>query len=121
MILIVFVSIGIFFAFLAVCFLTSNLWLPRKDTISVCYCVPAKTPAMGVPLANVMFLGLNAQTQSKIQIPMVIYQGLQIFAGSLLTLAFRHWIKKEEKHEERKRRDLEAREGPYGGGGTPGT
>jgi hypothetical protein len=40
----------------------------------VCYCVPAKTPAMGVPLANVMFIGLSAQLESKIQIPMVIYQ-----------------------------------------------
>jgi hypothetical protein len=52
---------------------------------------------------------------------MVIYQGLQIFAGSLLTLAFRHWVKKEEKHKERTRRDLGAREGLHRGGGTPGT
>lgn len=107
MIFIVFISIALFFVFLVVCFLTSNLWLPRKDTISVCYCVPAKTPAMGVPLANVMFLGLDAQTQSKIQIPMVVYQGLQIFAGSLLTLAFRHWVRKEEEQEEQKKREME--------------
>lgn len=73
-IFIVFISIALFFVFLAVCFFTSTLWLPRQDTISVCYCVPAKTPAMGVPLANVMFIGLSAQLESKIQIPMVIYQ-----------------------------------------------
>jgi sodium/bile acid cotransporter 7 len=73
-IFIVFISIALFFVFLAVCFFTSILWLPREDTISVCYCVPAKTPAMGVPLANVMFIGLSAQLESKIQIPMVIYQ-----------------------------------------------
>jgi sodium/bile acid cotransporter 7 len=73
-IFIVFMSIALFFIFLAVCFFTSILWLPRQDTISVCYCVPAKTPAMGVPLANVMFIGLSAQLESKIQIPMVIYQ-----------------------------------------------
>ena len=56
------------------------------------YIVPAKTPAMGVPLSNVMFPGLSSIASSKSQIPMVIFQGLQIGAGSLLTLAFRHWI-----------------------------
>ncbi|RDI87989.1 hypothetical protein Vi05172_g1775 [Venturia inaequalis] len=100
-IFIVFISIALFFIFLAVCFFTSTLWLPRQDTISVCYCVPAKTPAMGVPLANVMFIGLSAQLESKIQIPMVIYQGLQIVAGSLLTMAFRHWIRPEEEAKAR--------------------
>ncbi|QDS77131.1 hypothetical protein FKW77_001135 [Venturia effusa] len=100
-IFIVFVSVALFFVFLAVCFFTSILWLPRQDTISVCYCVPAKTPAMGVPLANVMFIGLSSQLESKIQIPMVIYQGLQIVAGSLLTMAFRHWIQTGEEEKAR--------------------
>lgn len=97
MIFIVFISFAFFFIFLAVCFFTSRLWLPKADTISVCYCVPAKSPALGVPLANIMFLGLSTQLKSKIQMPMVIYQGLQIFAGGLLTLAFRHWISPDEK------------------------
>jgi sodium/bile acid cotransporter 7 len=101
LIFIVFISIALFFVFLAVCFFTSVLWLPKADTISVCYCVPAKSPALGVPLANVMFIGLSTQLESKIQMPMVIYQGLQIFAGSLLTLAFRHWIKQDEEAAER--------------------
>jgi sodium/bile acid cotransporter 7 len=106
MVFIVFISIAIFFVFLLVCFFTSNLWLPKVDTISVCYCVPAKSPALGVPLANVMFVGLSSQTASKIQMPMVIYQGLQIFAGSLLTLAFRHWVRGDEEAD-RRRRDAE--------------
>ena len=75
----------------------SLLWLGKKDTIAVAYCVPAKTPAMGVPLANVMFAGLSAINVSKIQIPMVIFQGFQIAAGSLLTIAFRRWIRPEEE------------------------
>lgn len=77
---------------------------------------------MGVPLANVMFIGLSAQLESKIQIPMVIYQvcklsvlplfliltlvqGLQIVAGSLLTMAFRHWIQPEEEAKARAKLD----------------
>ena len=105
MVFIVFISIALFVIFLAVCFCSSIFWLPKADTISVCYCVPAKSPALGVPLANVMFIGLSAQLESKIQIPMVIYQGLQIVAGSLLTLAFRWWIHPDEKAAERRRDD----------------
>lgn len=56
------------------------------------YIVPAKTPAMGVPLSNVMFAALSPIVESKLQIPLVIFQGLQIAAGSLLTIVFRNWI-----------------------------
>ena len=63
------------------------------------YCVPAKTPAMGIPLSSVMFAGLSAVTESKLQIPMVLFQGFQVVAGSLLTLAFRKWIRPEEERE----------------------
>ena len=63
------------------------------------YCVPAKTPAMGVPLSNVMFPGLPAMTASKIQIPMVIFQAFQIAGGSLMTIAFRRWIRPDEEHK----------------------
>lgn len=61
------------------------------------YVVPAKTPAIGVPLSSVMFAGLQPITASKIQIPMAIFQGLQISIGGLLTLVFRRWIGEGEK------------------------
>lgn len=96
-IFIIFVSVGLFFLFLAISFTSSILWLSKEDTIAVCYCVPAKTPAMGVPLANVMFIGLGGQLESKLQIPMVLYQGLQILGGSLLIPAFRAWVTAGEK------------------------
>ena len=96
-IFIVFASIGLFIIFLSISFTTSLLWLSKEDTIAVCYCVPAKTPAMGVPLANVMFLGLGAQLESKLQIPMVLYQGLQILGGSLLIPVFRSWQERKTK------------------------
>lgn len=43
---------------------------------------------MGVPLANVMFIGLSAQLESKIQIPMVIYQVSWSSVASEMTLFF---------------------------------
>lgn len=95
--------------YLAICFFTSILWLSKADTIAVVYCVPAKTPAMGIPLTQTMFAGLSSILEAKIQIPMVIYQGLQVAAGSLLTLAWRKWIRPEE---ERKAQKQEAEESP---------
>ena len=55
MVFVVFISIAMFTFLLIVCFLASIPWLPKKDTIAVCYCVPAKTPAMG-ELSNVILL-----------------------------------------------------------------
>ena len=92
MVFIVFISIVFYLIWSAICISVSSLWLPKEDTIAVAYCVPAKTPAMGVPLATVMFVGLSPILLSKIQVPMVIYQGLQIVAGSLLAIIFRKWV-----------------------------
>jgi len=38
-----------------------------------------------------MFVGISAIISSKIQIPMVIFQGFQIAIGSVLTIFFRKW------------------------------
>lgn len=99
MIFIVFISIGYFLVWLIVCLALSIPWLSKKDTIAVAYCVPAKTPAMGVPLANVMFTTLTPLQQAKIQIPLVIFQGLQIAFSSVLTIFFRKWVSSEEAKE----------------------
>ena len=96
MIFVAFISVAFFVLFLALCILASFWWLPKQDTVAVAYCVPAKTPAIGIPLSTVLFVGLSRTTQAKIQIPMVIYQGLQVAAGSLLTMAFRRWIQREQ-------------------------
>ena len=99
MIFTVFISITYYILWTVVCVVLSIFWLPKEDTIAVAYCVPAKTPAMGVPLSNVMFPGLPAITASKIQIPMVIFQAFQIAGGSLMTIAFRKWIRPDEERE----------------------
>lgn len=96
MVFVVFVSIAFYGLWTVISVGLSLLWLGKADTIAMAYVVPAKTPAMGVPLSNVMFPGLSAIASSKLQIPMVVFQGLQIGAGSLLTLAFRHWIGAED-------------------------
>lgn len=97
---VIFISIALYILWTTICFYLSKLWLDRPNTIAVAYCVPAKTPAMGVPLATVMFTGIPSSLSSKIQIPMVIFQGFQIAAGSIMTIFFRQWLQKEREKEE---------------------
>ena len=47
MVFVVFISLVFYAIWLGVAFGTSMLWLPKKDVISVCYCVPAKVRALG--------------------------------------------------------------------------
>ena len=98
-IFLVFISIAFYALWTITCFSLSLLWLCKEDAIAVAYVVPAKTPAIGVPLSSAMFAELSPITASKIQIPMVIFQGLQVAAGSLLTLVFRRWME-SGKHKE---------------------
>ncbi|KAE8372404.1 putative sodium bile acid cotransporter [Aspergillus bertholletiae] len=91
-IFVVFISIAMFLVWLVLSVSASVLWLSREDTVAVAYCVPAKTPAMGVPLANLIFKGLDVSQKAKIQLPTVIFQGLQIAFGSLLVPVFRRWL-----------------------------
>jgi sodium/bile acid cotransporter 7 len=75
---IVFISMALYFIWLGLCFSTSIIWLPRKDTIACCYCCPAKALAMIVSVSSVMFIDISPIEQSKIQIPAIIYQALQV-------------------------------------------
>ena len=92
-------SVTYYILWTIICVSLSIFWLPKEDTIAVAYCVPAKTPAMGVPLSNVMFPGLPAIAASKIQIPMVLFQAFQIAGGSLMTILFRRWIRPDEERK----------------------
>jgi sodium/bile acid cotransporter 7 len=96
---IVFISITIFSLLLCVSLLSAKVWMNRADTVAVCYCVPAKTPAMGVPMSTVLFIGIAPALEARIQLPLVIYQGLQIMAGTVLTVPFKRWVDSEKKKD----------------------
>jgi sodium/bile acid cotransporter 7 len=68
LVFVVFINIAHFTVWLVISLAASVGWLSRKDTVAVAYCVPAKTPAMGVPLSNVLFVGLSRLETSKIQV-----------------------------------------------------
>lgn len=108
-IFLVFASMGFYALWLAYSIFATRFWMSKQDTIAVAYCIPAKTPAMGIPLSQAMFVALDPQTSAKLQIPLVIFQGLQIAAGSLATIPFRRWVRGDELAE-KQRREEAARE-----------
>lgn len=55
---------------------------------------------MGVPISTVLFVGLAPIVEAKIQLPLVIYQGLQILAGTILTGPFAAWVDRGKKRDE---------------------
>ena len=86
------------------CVVLALPWLGKNHTIAVAYCVPAKSPAIGILLSIALFTGLSPHTKVQIQIPLVIFQGLQVVAGSLMTLVFRRWIRPDEERADDERK-----------------
>ncbi|KAK9467559.1 SBF-like CPA transporter family-domain-containing protein [Lipomyces arxii] len=78
----------------------------KRDTIAICYVVPAKTPALGVPLINALYAnhaGVTDQVRQMLQIPMILYQIEQLTFSSSSVPFFRRWVQDEidaEKEEE---------------------
>lgn len=99
-IFIVFITIALYFVWLAICFTAAIFWLPKKDVIACCYCCPAKALAMVVPLTSVMYINIDPVDQSKMQIPAIIFQAFQVAIGGIMTIGFRRWIRPEEEREE---------------------
>jgi len=97
LVFVVFISVAFFILWQSITLATSLFWLPKVDVIACCYCCPAKTPAMGVPLSTVMYAGLSTIHESKLQIPLVLFQAFQVASGSLLTILFRRWVRAEEE------------------------
>lgn len=99
MIFIVFITVGNYSLWLAISVGLSVLWLDRKDTVAVAMCAPAKTLALGMPLSFLMFRGITGLDEAKIQIPMLIFQVLQMGLASLTTIAFRRWVDTAESRK----------------------
>jgi solute carrier family 10 (sodium/bile acid cotransporter), member 7 len=75
-------------------------WLTRPDIASVVMTAPAKTLALGMPLSFLMFERIGNLEEAKIQVPMVVFQVVQMGLASLSTLGFRRWVDRGVKKEE---------------------
>ncbi|USW50379.1 Putative sodium bile acid cotransporter, sodium/solute symporter superfamily [Septoria linicola] len=102
-IFLVFILLAIWLVYLGISVAASLFLFPKRDIVAIAYCVTGKGPATGIPLSISIFSGLGLELESKIQIPVVIYQSLSIGFGSMLIVLFRKWIEREAKQRKNDR------------------
>lgn len=94
----VLVSIGLFIVWMLMALL-SMLWLSREDVIAAAFCIPTKSPALGMPLAAVIFAGISEEQAAKVCIPLVFYQCIQTCLSSLATIPLQRWQARQPRKE----------------------
>ncbi|KAK3051479.1 hypothetical protein LTR09_007502 [Extremus antarcticus] len=100
MVFIVFISSALWLVFLGITFLSSIWWVEREDVVALCMCVPAKSIIMAVPISSTVWAGIDLEMQSKILIPIVIFQGLQLAFASVLVPVFRRWVDRKKRQDQ---------------------
>jgi sodium/bile acid cotransporter 7 len=69
---------------------------PKRDTIAICFCSPAKSVSIGAPLIGVMWAqGFTPAVQALVMVPIVLYQAEQILCGQIAVILFRRWARDE--------------------------
>ncbi|KAK9480816.1 SBF-like CPA transporter family-domain-containing protein [Lipomyces japonicus] len=70
----------------------------KRDTIALCFVVPAKTPALGVPLINALYnshKNMDEQVKQMLQIPILLYQMEQLCFSQISVGFFKRWVRDE--------------------------
>lgn len=115
MIFICFFNVGIYMFFTVLTFMTCRIPLPppeskfyplvsylrynRKDSVSMIFCAPAKTAALGVTLVSSQY-GDNNPYLGKLLVPLVLYQSEQVFCAGILVQFLKKWVAQEDEHTE---------------------
>lgn len=72
-----------------------------EETIAVCFCGPAKSTALGIPLLYAMWAPVDLFTKAKTSVPVLLYTTEQICVAHFFVLVFRRWhVRIAEKHDE---------------------
>ena len=95
----VLVDVGLLVFWMAASLLLAACFLSREDAIAVAFCVPTKTPALGVPLVTLIFAGVSDVVAAKLYLPMIVLQCVQTCIGSLATIPLRKWQARQRKGE----------------------
>jgi solute carrier family 10 (sodium/bile acid cotransporter), member 7 len=68
----------------------------KHDTIAICFCAPAKSVSIGVPLIGAMWgAEFSNSVQSLVMVPVILYQAEQILCGQIAVILFRRWLNDE--------------------------
>ncbi|KAK8064676.1 sodium bile acid symporter family protein [Apiospora phragmitis] len=85
------ICVSLFLLWMLVTIATSVAFLGREDAVAAAFCIPTKSPALGIPLATILFAGMSAEDTAKVYIPLVIFQFVQTCLSNLATIPLRRW------------------------------
>ncbi|KAK8043431.1 hypothetical protein PG993_005861 [Apiospora rasikravindrae] len=112
----VLVDVGLLIFWMVASLFLAALILSREDAIAVAFCVPTKTPALGVPLVTLIFAGVSDVVAAKLYLPMIVLQCVQTCIGSLATIPLKKWQARPRKGGSEDGGSLEASSMPEGDG-----
>ncbi len=101
-ILLVFLTLGLYAMFTVMCFLVCRPpglapLFDRRITAAVCFCGPAKSQAIGFPLIQTLYTGLPPQQRAIVSVPLVLYQVEQLAVAQGAVYFFTWWIARGKK------------------------
>ncbi|KAK6346507.1 hypothetical protein TWF696_006632 [Orbilia brochopaga] len=119
LIMVIFVNIGLYIFFVSLCVLVCRVRIPypafrlkdcsfyighlekldRKIFIAVCFCAPAKTTGLGLPMVTSMWTRYPEEMKAKVQIPVVLYTIEQIFIAQTLVWWFNRKSRKGQQSD----------------------
>jgi sodium/bile acid cotransporter 7 len=62
-----------------------------EETIAVCFCGPAKSTALGIPLLYAMWQPVDLFTKAKTSVPVLLYTTEQICVAHFFVQLFKRW------------------------------
>lgn len=131
-VLIVFFNIGIYLFWTIICFLLARIpesverhtkgiirQFDKPETIAICFCGPAKTAGLGIPLVYAMWTEYSTEVKARMSVPMILYTTEQVFCAHILAHAFKRWVRREKIRDDGVL--VEAERGPEMTSATPTT
>ncbi|KAE8154732.1 putative sodium bile acid cotransporter [Aspergillus avenaceus] len=65
--------------------------IPAEETIAVCFCGPAKSTALGIPLLYAMWTPVDLYLKAKTSVPVLLYTTEQICIAHFFVHVFKRW------------------------------
>ncbi|KAL2856885.1 putative sodium bile acid cotransporter [Aspergillus pseudodeflectus] len=74
--------------------------IPPVEAIAVCFCGPAKSTALGIPLLYAMWTPVDLFLKAKTSVPVLLYTTEQMFVAHFFVHAFRWWTRRLDKRRD---------------------
>ncbi|KAL4892322.1 putative sodium bile acid cotransporter [Aspergillus ambiguus] len=74
--------------------------LAPPETIAVCFCAPAKSTSLGIPLLYAMWAPLELFIKAKTSVPVLLYTTEQICVAHVFVQVFRRWSARADKRRD---------------------